>query len=116
MAEKATEKRKRFVADALNKMFEICGSEMRYEDAVEASKSHSEWYLQQQWTPNQREVWKQWFISEILKRKIVPTTQVADREFDWFDLAYGPKINYTQEYETTIESDNPDKSTSNRMV
>lgn len=111
-----TDKRKIFVTDALNKMFEICGSTMKYEDAVEASKNRSEWYLENEWNSDQREVWKKWFVTEVMKRKIVPSLQHANREFDWFDLAYGPKLNDTQLYETSSQPGDPDQHDSNGVV
>ena len=77
-----------FIENAINKMFEIAGHEVRY---VDIKNSQEAWYQKYTMTKEQEETWKQWFLKEVVAEKII-NKSLAEKEFMWFNLSYGLKI------------------------
>ena len=77
----------KFVEKALNKMFTYVGF-------IGWDKSFTEqedWYIKKTWTQEQSNDFKNWFITHAKKDlKFHKTT--AEKEYTWFDLRWGWKI------------------------
>ena len=71
--------------DAIYKMLEIA----KHEESIVWEK---EWFSTYCMTEAMRETWKAWFILEAGKRFRMNRYR-AEKEFNWFDLSYGLKIN-----------------------
>lgn len=80
----------KFIEDAINKMFEICGSTRTYQSVLVENRDG--WFMEQRWKMADREQWKAWFVSTIRKRRLAYSKENAERQFEWFDLMYGPVI------------------------
>lgn len=82
------EKQEKIVIDLINKMFEIAGHSVTFDDVKDRK---DEWYTDWTMTMEQNEKWKEWGVSEIRKRfrynKIV-----AEKEMAMVALAYGLKF------------------------
>jgi hypothetical protein len=78
-----------FMEDAINKMFMISGSNLRYSDV---HSSTDKWWWDNTTTEEQLATWRGWFLVEIKKRRIAINVKSANLEFDMFNLAYGLKI------------------------
>jgi hypothetical protein len=79
------DKNEQFAWDAIYKMIEIA----KHEESIVWEKN---WFATYCMTEEMREEWKQWFLKECTKRFRMYKTK-AESEFNWFDLAYGLKIN-----------------------
>jgi hypothetical protein len=79
-------KKKDFALEAIHKQFEITG----IDPSVLESDPES-WFNNNTMTQTQHESWKDWFIVECRKR-FRTTKKMAEKEFAWFDLAYGLRI------------------------
>ena len=66
MAKRLTlaEKQNLFIENAINKMFEIAGHDVTYNDIKDRKDN---WYAQWTMTMEQSEEWKKWGITEIKK-------------------------------------------------
>lgn len=83
-------KKKIDVAETLiNKMFEIAGHNVTYDDIKERKDN---WYQQYTMTEQQNKEWREWGISFLKKQGGVLKAR-ADKEMAFFDLMYGLKIN-----------------------
>lgn len=91
----------KFRRDAINKIFEIAGSDKTFEDAMQASPA-DEWYKWTKFTTVQYNQWKQWFCTEVVRRRIT-TKADAEHSFAWFDLNYGPSVDYDDEEARKLE-------------
>lgn len=80
----------KFTRDAINKMFEICNVNKTYD--VVLAEGNETWYLDQKWTEADREAWKTWFVKTAIQRKLCYNKSHATRQFEWFDLSYGPVV------------------------
>lgn len=90
------EKIQRIVEHLINKMFEIAGHDVKYEDLLDRK---DDWYAQYTMTQEQYEVWREYSIKYIKKEKKVPM-KYAEREFAWFNLSYGLKVEQPESPET----------------
>lgn len=72
----------------INKMFEIAGYEVKYEDLLERK---DDWYNQYTWTEAQYQEWRK-FGEEFLYKKFARTKKGAKSEMAMFNLNYGLKI------------------------
>lgn len=75
------------VTGLINKMFEIAGHNVKYEDIVERK---DDWYAQWTMTKAQNEEWRKWGITFLRKTNRWPKYR-AEKEMVWFDLMYGLK-------------------------
>mgnify|MGYP000214884759 CR=1 FL=1 len=76
------------VETIINKMFEIAGHDLKFED-VESRKDN--WYQQYTMTEAQNEEWRDWGTKFIMKKHRY-NKYLADREMRMLDLYCGLKI------------------------
>lgn len=80
-------KRLEIVTTMINKMFEIAGHSVTYDDIVNRK---DDWYAQWTMTEEQNKEWREWGISYFRKKARFPK-YMAEREMAMFDLMYGLK-------------------------
>ena len=61
------QKQEQFVVDIINKMFEIAGHDVTYDDVKDRQDN---WYTQWTMTMEQSEEWRKWGVAEIKKQFI----------------------------------------------
>ena len=83
-----TEKRDLFLQNLINKMFEIAGHKVTYDDIKDRK---DDWYSQWTMTTEQNEQWKKWGIAEI-KKQFRYNTLTAEREMGMISLMWGLKF------------------------
>jgi hypothetical protein len=83
-----TEKRDLFLQNLINKMFEIAGHQVTYDDI---KNRKDDWYSQWTMTTEQNEQWKKWGIAEI-KKQFRYNTLTAEREMGMISLMWGLKF------------------------
>jgi hypothetical protein len=83
-----TEKRDLFLQNLINKMFEIAGHQITYDDIKDRK---DDWYSQWTMTTEQNEKWKKWGIAEI-KKQFRYNTLTAEREMGMISLMWGLKF------------------------
>ena len=88
------EKMNIFVKDVINKMFEIAGHEVTYEDIKDRK---DDWYAQWTMTIAQSDEWKEWGISEIRKR-FRYNKNWAEKEMGMITLMWGLKFSDWENY------------------
>jgi len=81
------EKSQIFLVDVINKMFEIAGHPITYEDIKDRKDN---WFQQWEMTYEQGEQWKQWGILEI-KKRLKMNQHLAEREMAMINLMWGLK-------------------------
>ena len=91
MAKRLTREEKKdiFVKDVINKMFEIAGHDVTYEDIKDRK---DDWYTQWTMSTAQNDEWKEWGVSEIRKR-FRYNKKWAEKEMSWITLMWGLKFN-----------------------
>ena len=91
------DKAQRFIEDAINKMMEIAGHDVRYDDLpkekdpLPQEEIDNPWYIRYTMTEVQYEEWRKWFISECARR-ITKSKKRAEKEFTWFSLGHGLRV------------------------
>ena len=83
-----SERKKEFLVDLINKMFEIAGHEVTYED-IEGRKDA--WYTKWTMTYEQNNEWVEYGMAQIKKVFRYPKN-VCKKEMMWLNLMYGLKI------------------------
>ena len=82
------EKKEKLLVDIINKMFEIAGHNVTFEDIKDRK---DDWYNQWTMTEEQYEQWRKWGSKEI--KKLMKLTDVyADRQMAMIGLNYGLKF------------------------
>ena len=81
------EKSKMFLVDVINKMFEIAGHDVTYDDIKDRKDN---WFQEWTMTYEQGDQWKQFGISE-LKKRLKLNQHLAEREMGMINLMYGLK-------------------------
>ena len=81
-------KRECFIEDSINKMFEIAGHSVTFDDI---RGRQDDWYTQWTMTVEQNDEWKKWGISEIRKR-FKYNKIVAEKEMGMISLMWGLKF------------------------
>jgi len=82
------EKKEKLLVDIINKMFEIAGHDVTFEDIKDRK---DDWYNQWTMTEEQYEQWRKWGSKEI--KKLMKLTDVyADRQMAMIGLNYGLKF------------------------
>lgn len=87
--EQKTNKERQLLKELIDKMFEIAGHNLKFED-VEGRKDN--WFQQYTMTETQNEEWKEWG-TKLLAKKRRYGKKLADREMRMLDLYCGLKIN-----------------------
>lgn len=82
------EKNKKAIADLINKMFEIAGYPVTYEDIKDRK---DDWYTSWMMTTEQNEEWVKWGVEYIMKTFRRPKS-LAEREMAMISLNYGLKF------------------------
>lgn len=83
-------KSNKFFKKAINKMLEPHGVD--YEYVKEHPKiGEQDWFVHYTLTPEQHEEFRDWFIKEFKKHFSFWKSR-AEKEFLWFDLAYGLRV------------------------
>jgi len=86
--EQKTNKERQLLKELIDKMFEIAGHNLKFED-VEGRKDN--WFQQHTMTETQNEEWKEWG-TKLLAKKRRYGKKLADREMRMLDLYCGLKI------------------------
>lgn len=89
MAKRLTREQKREQAfvDIMNKMFEIAGHDVTFEDIKGRTDA---WYTQWTMTMAQSDEWRKWGADYL--RKVLKTNKAsAENEMTWINLQYGLK-------------------------
>ena len=96
MAKRLTiqQKREIFVEDVINKMFEIAGHSVTFNDVKDRK---DDWYTQWTMTVAQSDEWKEWGMKEIQKR-FKYNKQFAEREMGMITLMWGLKFSDWENY------------------
>lgn len=76
----------KFLKKALDKMFQFVGFEAFDKDFTE----QKDWYSKKNWTEEQANSFKTWFITEG-KKDLKFTKQMMEKEHAWFNLKWGWK-------------------------
>jgi hypothetical protein len=79
------EKRLQASIDLLNKMFEIAGHQVTYDDIKDRKDN---WWAEWTMTMAQADEWKAWGI-DYLRKNLKLTKVLAEKEMNWFNLQYG---------------------------
>lgn len=82
------QKRENFIKDVINKMFEIAGHSITYDDIKDRK---DDWYLQWTMTMEQEKQWKEWGTQEI-RRIFKFNKYISEKEMMWISLMWGLKI------------------------
>jgi hypothetical protein len=85
---KREDKNKLILKELIDKMFEMAGHDLKFED-VEGRKDN--WFQQYTMTEAQNEEWRDWGIKLIMKKRRY-NKYLADREMRMLDLYCGLKI------------------------
>jgi len=72
----------------IDKMFELAGHPLKYEDVV---GRQDDWFTQYTMTQDQNDEWRKWGV-EYLRKKKRWTKKMAEREMAMLDLYCGLKI------------------------
>lgn len=78
------EKLQTAIVDIINKMFEIAGHNVTYDDVIGVDN----WFQKHTMTVEQSEEWKSWGVG-YLQDKLKMTKKMAEREMMWFNLQWG---------------------------
>lgn len=81
-------KEEKVLTDLINKMFEIAGHDVKFEDIKNREDA---WYTDWTMTVEQNEQWKKWGV-EYLRKALRLRKIVAEKQMGWFSLNYGLKF------------------------
>ena len=82
------QKRHQAVIDLINKMFEIAGHQVTYDDIKDRQ---DDWYTQWTMSPKQSDEWVNWGVA-YLRKNLKFNKKVAQTEMDWVSLMWGLKF------------------------
>lgn len=86
------EKKKQALQDILNKMFEVSGHDITYNDIMDRE---DDWFQQYTMTEDQNKQWKSWSV-DYLRKNLRLTKVMAEKEMDWLDMQFGLKTIWEQ--------------------
>jgi hypothetical protein len=93
------EKKEKLLVDIINKMFEIAGHNVTFDDIKDRK---DDWYNQWTMTEEQYEQWRKWGSKQI--KKLTKLTDVyADRQMAMIGLNYGLKFDKPNTYNEKAE-------------
>jgi hypothetical protein len=81
-------KNEQIVKDLINKMFEIAGHNVTYNDVINRK---DDWYLHWTMTEEQNNEWLKWG-KEYLKKKLKTSKYFIEKEMGWANMMWGLKI------------------------
>ena len=95
MAKRLTreQKKEKAVIDLINKMFEIAGYDVTYDDIVGVDK----WFEKYSMTVEQDEEFKAWGKKYLMKN-LQMRAAIAEKEMRWFSLMWGLAHSNFEEY------------------
>mgnify|MGYP000944822423 FL=1 len=79
----------------IDKMFEIAGHDVKYEDIVERKDN---WFWDWTMTMEQRNQWMEWGVDYLRKNNRYTTKKQAEINMSWVDMQWGLKVS---DYEHT---------------
>ena len=79
----------------IDKMFEIAGHDVKYEDIVERKDN---WFWDWTMTMAQRDEWMEWGVDYLRKNNRYTTKKQAEINMSWVDMQWGLKVS---DYEHT---------------
>lgn len=82
------DKRLQTAKDIINKMMEIAGYDVTFDDLV---KEEDGWYSRYTMTQEQSDEWKEWGMKKLMKDRGM-TKKKAEYEMSMMDLAYGLRV------------------------
>jgi hypothetical protein len=82
------DKRLQTSKDIINKMMEIAGYDVTFDDLV---KEEDGWYARYTMTQKQNDEWREWSMNKLMKDRGM-TKRKAEYEMSMMDLAYGLRI------------------------
>ena len=82
------DKRLQTAKDIINKMMEIAGYDVTFDDLV---KEEEGWYARYTMTQKQNDEWREWSMKKLMKDRGM-TKRKAEYEMGMMDLAYGLRI------------------------
>ena len=82
------QKREKAGIDLINKMFEIAGHEVTFDDVKGRTDN---WFQEYTMTVAQNEEWKEWG-KKYLQKNLRTRAKAAEMEMQWFSLQYGLKF------------------------
>lgn len=82
-------KKEKAVRDIIDKMFEIAGYKIGYDDMIGRD---DEWYSKYTMTTDQNDEWISWGTEYLYKNKVVHSKRMAKIEMGWMNLSFGLKI------------------------
>ena len=82
---KRTVKEREIAKNLIDKMFEIAGHDVKFEDILDRQDN---WYQQWTMTRDQQEEWMKWGASYMAKELRMPK-YLAERKMDMFNFNYG---------------------------
>lgn len=82
------QKKEKAVVDLINKMFEIAGHDVTYDDIKDRK---DDWYTQWTMTVEQNEEWKDWG-KQYLKKNLKVPPKLLDRQMGMISLMWGLKF------------------------
>jgi len=90
MAKRLTREQKKDQAliDLINKMFEIAGHQVTYDDIKDRKDN---WFQEWTMTMAQNDEWQQWG-KKYLQKTLRTPAKLAEREMQWISLQYGLKF------------------------
>jgi len=96
MAKRLTreQKKEQAVIDIINKMFEIAGHQVTYDDIKDRK---DDWFQQWTMTVEQNEEWKEWGKKYLMKLLRIPAYR-AKMEMQWASLSWGLKFSNMEDY------------------
>jgi hypothetical protein len=96
MAKRLTKQQKLdlFLVDIINKMFEIAGHDVTYDDVKDRK---DDWYTQWMMTVAQNEEWTEWGVAEIRKR-FRYNKEWSKKEMAMISLMWGLKFSDWENY------------------
>jgi hypothetical protein len=87
------QKKEQAVIDLINKMFEIAGHQVTYDDIKDRK---DDWFTQWTMTIEQNDEWKEWGRKYLMKTLRLPSHR-AKMEMQWASLAWGLKFSNWKE-------------------
>lgn len=88
------QKREQALVNIINKMFEIAGHQVTYEDIKDRKDN---WFQEWTMTVEQNEEWQEWGRKYLMKT-FRTASKRAEMEMQWTSLAYGLKFSNWDEY------------------
>ena len=87
------QKKEKAVVDLINKMFEIAGHDVTYDDIVDVDK----WFQKYTMTVQQAEKFTEWG-KQYLMRELKMRAAYAEQEMRWFNVMWGLKYSDFDEH------------------